>query len=87
MVLSFHGHRLAPVPAESLARNAEQNENRSASSPKQVDQQIQPASGNSNGGVACSKSGKVAVKQVEGNANNPATGGDNPPGSRKRKVI
>jgi hypothetical protein len=87
MVLFFHGHRLAPVPGESLARNAAQNENRSASSPKSVDQQIKPASGNSNGGAACSKSGKVAVKQVKANANNPATGGDNPPGNRKRKVI
>jgi len=67
------------------ARKEEQNENRSASRRKSVEQQIKRTGGNVKGGARFGKSGKVAVKRSRRGADNPATGGNNPPGGAKRK--
>jgi len=51
-----------------------------------VEQQIQPACGNSNGGVVFGKSGKVVVKQGKTVSDNPATSANNPPGGCWQKI-
>ena len=69
-----------------MEKAAEQNQNRSASRPKSVEQQIKLAEGNVNGGAVFSQSGKTVAKQVGNGSDNPTINFANQPDTLKRKI-